>query len=338
VFHKWQYNEGIVFQSQVDKMVLTARNRIDKTEELFFGETPAMREILELASATALNHSPVLITGETGTGKGILARWIHRQSARSNFEFVELNCSSLRGEMLSREIFGNVRGAFTSADQDRKGLLDIADQGTLFLDEIGDMTMDVQAQFLKVLEEKNFRRLGDVKLLKSNFRLICATHREIESLLQAGHFRQDLMYRINLLSIHIPPLRERMRDFPALVSYLLRTLGSSPEVMSDEVMNTLMNYTWPGNIRELKNVLERALLLTPRGEILRQSLFSGLEASRHHFPLTMHDLELAHISIVLKQMGGDIGKTWQSLGISQATLYRKLKQIRDADSIKFAAV
>jgi transcriptional regulator with PAS, ATPase and Fis domain len=232
---------------------------------------------------------------------------------------------------LSREIFGNVRGAFTSADQDRKGLLDIADKGTLFLDEIGDMSIDVQAQFLKVLEDKSYRRLGDVKLLRSNFRLICATHREIESLLQAGQFRQDLMYRINLMTIKIPPLRERMGDLPALISYLLSSLGASPDVISADVMKILMSYSWPGNIRELKNVLERALILTPRGANIRQALFSNLELDRTiptgNGSRTIQDLEFSHISTVLEQMGGDIDKTAKSLNISRATLYRRLKQI-----------
>ncbi len=314
----------------VMKRQLTARKRLDKQEDIFFGATPSMQEILHLARATAASDSPILITGETGTGKGMLARWIHRSSSRATGEFVELNCSGLRGEMLSREIFGNARGAFTSADKDRKGLLDIADMGTLFLDEIGDMTMDVQAQFLKVLEDKCYRRLGDVKLLRSNFRLICATHREIDSLLQAGLFRQDLMYRINLMTIPLPPLRERMGDLPALVTYLLRSLGASADVISADVMKALMNYSWPGNIRELKNVLERALLLTPRGAMLRQSLFSSLETVRQtpNVPSShaIRNLELTNINTALEQMGGDIEKTARSLNISRATLYRRLKQ------------
>src|SRR6185369_3664508 len=144
-----------------------ARQRLETREEIFFGKSPAMQAIYELARIAATSDSPVLITGETGTGKGMLAKWIHRHGKRSQSEFVEVNCSCLRGEMLAREIFGNARGAYTSADQDRKGLLDIADRGTFFLDEIGDMGMDVQAQFLKVLEDKTYRRLGDVKLLRS---------------------------------------------------------------------------------------------------------------------------------------------------------------------------
>jgi len=311
-----------------------ARKRLEIQEDTFFGEVPAMQEILELARMAATSDSPILITGETGTGKGMLAKWIHRNSRRSQREFVEVNCSGLRGELLAREIFGNARGAFTSADQDRKGLLDIADRGSLFLDEIGDMGMDVQAQFLKVLEDKTYRRLGDVKLLRSDFRLICATHWEIESLLQKGLFRQDLLYRINLMTINIPPLRERLNDLPAIVSYLLSTLGASQAVITEDVMKLLLAYNWPGNIRELKNVLERALLLTPNGATIRQSHFSNLVNGRAsqgtQRPQTVQEVEESHVRTVMEQMEGNIDKTAKTLNISRATLYRRLKQMKEA--------
>ncbi len=313
----------------------SARKRLEKKDDFFIGDNSAMQEIHALALAAAAGDMPVLITGETGTGKGMLARWIHQQGSRASYECVELNCSGLRGEMLSREIFGNARGAFTSADQDRKGLLDIADRGTLFLDEIGDMSIDVQAQFLKVLEDKSYRRLGDVKLLRSNFRLICATHHELDSLVRSGQFRQDLMYRVNMLTIHLPPLRKRMNDLPALVAYLLRELGTSAEVLSDEVMNILLSYPWPGNIRELKNVLERALILTPHGSTFRQSHFSSLTENRLQQSApnrnTVQEVEKHHIKSVLDQMEGDIEKTAKSLNISRATLYRRLKQFNKTE-------
>jgi DNA-binding NtrC family response regulator len=318
----------------------SARQRLEKSAGIFFGDVPAMQEILEMLRIAASSNSPILITGETGTGKGMLSKWVHRQSSRARNEFVEVNCSSLRGEMLSREIFGNARGAFTSADQDRKGLLDIADRGTLLLDEIGDMGMEVQAQFLKVLEDKSYRRLGDVKLLRSDFRLICATNREIETLVQEGLFRQDLLYRINLLTIRIPPLRERMEDLPALVGYLLQELGAPESVVTDEVMKLLKSYAWPGNIRELKNILERALLLTPRGATLRMAHFTILEINRCIPPKasaspatrTVQDMEKSHILNVLEQMGGDIDKAAKSLNLSRATVYRRLKQIKGTNS------
>lgn len=327
VFIRKTLEIGILKQQQ------SARKRLEKKGEFFVGENKAMQEIHDLALAAAAGDIPVLITGETGTGKGMLARWIHQQGSRASNECVELNCSGLRGEMLSREIFGNVRGAFTSADQDRKGLLDIADRGTLFLDEIGDMSIDVQAQFLKVLEDKSYRRLGDVKLLRSNFRLICATHHELNSLVHSGQFRQDLMYRVNMVTIHLPPLRDRMNDLPALVAYLLRELGSSASLISEEVMKLLRSYPWPGNIRELKNVLERALLLTPHGATLRQSHFASLTGTCLHQPEpnrhTVQEVEKHHIISVLDQLGGDIEKAAKSLNISRATLYRRLKQIKE---------
>lgn len=318
------------------KRKASARQRLAKYEDIFFGDVPAMRKLLEMLRVAATSNSPILITGETGTGKGMLSKWVHRQSNRAKNEFVEINCSSLRGEMLSREIFGNARGAFTSADQDRKGLLDIADRGTLLLDEIGDMGMEVQAQFLKVLEDKSYRRLGDVRLFKSDFRLICATNREVETLVHEGSFRQDLLYRINLLTIRIPPLRERMEDLPALVGYLLHEMGASESVVTDEIMQLLKSYSWPGNIRELKNILERALLLTPRGSALRMAHFSILKNNCRDAPKlsaspalrTVQDIEKAHILSVLEQMGGDIDKAARSLHLSRATVYRRLKQIK----------
>ena len=326
VFMRKMLEIGVLKQQQ------TARKRLEKKDSFFIGENRAMKEMYALAQAAGASDIPVLITGETGTGKGILAKWIHQQGSRASNECVELNCSSLRGEMLSREIFGNARGAFTSADQDRKGLLDIADRGTLFLDEIGDMSIDVQAQFLKVLEDKTYRRLGDVKLLRSNFRLICATHHELDSLVSSGQFRLDLMYRINMMTIHLPPLRERMNDLPELVAFLLRSLGSNITVLTDDIIKILVGYPWPGNIRELKNILERALLLTPKGGIIRQSHFAALSQKRFNQPVsnlcTVQEVEENHIRIVLDQMGGDIEKTAKSLNISRATLYRRLKSIK----------
>ena len=313
-----------------------ARKRMEKQQGIFFGTTPAMQEVQQIARMAVDVGHPVLITGETGTGKGMLAKWIHQQGCRAQYEFVELNCSSLRGEMLSRELFGAQRGAYTSADQDRRGLVDIADRGSLFLDEIGDMNSEVQAQFLKLLEDKTYRRLGDVKLLKSDFRLICATHRDLNSLCADGQFRQDLFYRINLIHLHLPPLRERREDLLMIASYLLNLLGSSEQVLTDEVRDLLVSYDWPGNIREMRNVLERALLLTPPGATLRQSLFSCISGGQRSFsahlstePQTVQQVEAAHIQTVLAQQGGNVDKAAKALNLSRATLYRRLKQLNE---------
>ncbi len=310
-----------------------ARQRLEpRSDDDAFGSDPAMRTIMGHARIAASNDCPVLIMGETGTGKGQLAAWIHRNSARAKYEAVEVNCSGLRGELLAREIFGNIRGAFTSADQDRKGLLDVADRGTLFLDEIGEMDPAVQAQFLKVLEDKTYRRLGDVKLLRSDFRLICATNRDIEEQVQSGQFRQDLLYRINLMVLHLPPLRERLADLPELAAGMLRASGAPDGRLPEEALRLLRGYHWPGNLRELKNILERAVLLA-NGAPLRPEHFgslSGPAPRRAPAPAaasTVQERQHAQIAEVWRQTGGDPARAVKLLGISRATLYRKLKQL-----------
>ncbi len=316
---------GILKRRQV------ARQRLEKQQDAFWGESPAMQQVYELAKVAAESDSPVLLTGETGTGKGMIAKWIHRHSKRADNEFVEVNCSCLRGELLAREIFGNARGAYTSADQERKGLLDIADRGTLFLDEIGDMGCEVQAQFLKVLEEKTYRRLGDIKLLRSNFRLVCATNRDIWEQLKKGLFRQDLLYRINLITIAIPPLRERMEDLAAFATQILRTLGRDDTILDPAIMALLRGYSWPGNFRELHNVLERAHLLARGGDLL-PAYFFGLNSGApvalppSAAPRVLKPLDMHQIQEALEAADGNIEKAATLLQVSRATLYRRIKQ------------
>ncbi len=186
-----------------------------------------MQSVLEYAQVAATNTTIVLITGETGTGKGVLARWIHDKSDRKSGEFVELNCSSLKGEILRSELFGHVKGSFTSAVRDRVGLIEIADCGTLFLDEIGDMDMSVQSQLLKTIEEKTYRRIGENKLRKSDFRLICATNHNLAEASENGTFRKDLYYRINVFPIQLPTLKERKEDIEGLIEHILNSFGYS---------------------------------------------------------------------------------------------------------------
>jgi DNA-binding NtrC family response regulator len=324
IFLKKSLEVGVI------KKLHSSRQRLKKKDDLWFDQSAGMQEVIELAHIAAESDSPVLITGETGTGKGVLAKWIHNHSDCASFAFVDVNCSGLRGDLLARELFGNVRGAFTSADQDREGLLDVADKGTLFLDEIGEMDMSVQSQFLKVLEEKKFRRLGDTNIRHSNFRLICATNKHIEQEVQQGSFRSDLFFRINLFSLHIPPLRERIDELPDLIQHLLKQNESGTTDITDDAMQMLKTYPWPGNIRELKNVLERAKILS-RGSILTCDHFSGLKSSTFHLPQdkakTLEELERFHILTVLESNNGDISKTVEILGISRATLYRRLKEM-----------
>jgi DNA-binding NtrC family response regulator len=313
------------------KKVSSSRQRLAKKEAIHFGENPEMRKVVDLAELAAESDKPVLITGETGTGKGMLAKWIHDRSNRAKREFVDVNCSALRGELLARELFGNVRGAFTSADQDRQGLFDIADNGTLFLDEIGDMGDDVQAALLKVLEDRRFRRLGDVKQRRSDFRLICATNRDLSAEIQKGSFRRDLYFRVNLLTIHLPPIRNRQEDLQALIRHLLKTLGTGQLSIGEDTLQLLRTYPWPGNIRELRNVLERALLLS-RGGPLTPDHFAGLSdptATVETWAGRQSQVEDAHILSTLKRLGQDVNEAARHLHISRATLYRRLKKINN---------
>ncbi|HXH40435.1 MAG TPA: sigma-54 dependent transcriptional regulator [Thermoanaerobaculia bacterium] len=281
----------------------------------FFGSSTAAHEMRQLAEVAASSDSVVLITGETGSGKGVLARWIHEQSARRAKRLVEVNCSSLRGELLANEMFGHARGAFTSAGDAQSGLLDAADGGTLFLDEIGDMDLSIQAQLLKTIEEKRYRRLGDVTNRRSDFRLLCATNHSLRDAVAAGRFRSDLFYRINVLPIRVPPLREHIGDIRGLVQHLA-AVPIEPAALA-----LLEHHRWPGNIRELRNVLERAALLA-RGEPI----------APRHLDLDSHPTSSRATAIdvlaVLHRNGDDKECTARELGISRATLYRRLKDLQ----------
>ncbi len=284
--------------------------RIASANEPFFGRGAEAQATRSLAESAALSDAVVLITGETGSGKGVLARWIHAQSLRNAKAFVEVNCSALRGEMLANEMFGHARGAFTSAADAQPGLLDAADGGTLFLDEIGDMDLLVQGQLLKTIEEKRYRRLGEVTTRRSDFRLICATNHSLDSAVGNGRFRSDLFYRINMLTIRVPSLRERSGDIRALIHHL----SSAP--IEEAALEILERHLWPGNIRELRNVLERAALFS-NGESI---------APRH---LDLGDGRVAPVDddvlAAMRRNGGDKRRAAQDLGISRATLYRRLR-------------
>ena len=305
-----------------------ARERLARKEKPYFGDSAVIKKTKELASLAAETDTPVLLLGETGTGKGVLARLIHEHGSRASAPFVDLSCSGFRGELLASELFGHAKGAFTSAVKDQQGLLEIADGGTLFLDEIGDMDLGIQAQFLKVIEDAQYRRLGEVILRKSDFRLICSSNKDLSQGVAQRGFRDDLFFRINVFPIHLPPLRERKEDLEGLVLHLINNIGKPFQEPSREIMQFLEAYPWPGNIRELKNVLERALLLS-HGNPLTKEHFPGLGTS--HVPveksrksLRLIRIEEDHVKSVLNQFGGNTKKAAEALGISRAALYRKL--------------
>jgi DNA-binding NtrC family response regulator len=306
------------------------RKRLDKRQEPYFGDSPVIKKTMEMAEMAASTDSTVLIHGQTGTGKGVLARWIHENSSRNSGFFVEVNCSALKGDLLSNELFGHAKGSFTSAHQDQQGLLEVADGGTLFLDEIGDMDLSVQAQFLKVIEEKQYRRIGEVKQRQSNFRLIGATNQDLLSHTKHGRFRLDLYYRVNVFPIYLPPLTELGSDLEGLILHLLRSLNYTGTEVPPDVLHLLRRYHWPGNIRELRNVLERSLMLAG-GDILKPSHFVGLDLHSEESPpeikeSSIENAEMTHIKDVMEQCGGDTTAAARILGVSRPTLYRKLKK------------
>jgi DNA-binding NtrC family response regulator len=304
------------------------RRRLSKNSEPFFGigaETAALRDYIRIA---AENDTPLLLQGETGTGKGVIARWIHERSARNAEPFVELNCSCLKGDLLRSELYGHAKGSFTSAIADREGLVEMADNGTLFLDEIGDMDVSVQTQFLKTIEEKTYRRVGENSMRRSDFRLICATNKDLVAEVEKGTFRKDLYYRICMFPITLPPLRNRTGDIIPLAEHLLKGIGYLKLPLREDVATLLRGHGWPGNVRELRNVLEIACLfareqdLTP-GHFPALNKVSGGKTGEQQ-PLSLCEAEKRHVLMVLASCNGEKSKASELLGISLASLYRKL--------------
>ena len=310
------------------------RARYDR--DPFLGHNSQMQQLLKAASRVAELGSTVLIQGETGTGKGILARWLHKNGPRSDEAFIDLNCAGLSRELLESELFGYQKGAFTGAISNKIGLLEAANHGTIFLDEIGDMEPAIQSKILKVVEEKRFHRLGDVMERKVDVQIIAATHRDLKQLVEEEKFRSDLYFRISAARLRILPLRERLDDLLMITDRLLLQLGSDmrhgPLKITEDARRALMSYSWPGNIRELRNVLERAALLSEDGTIRETGLefeatsknSQGLATST---PLgTMAEMEKLHITRMLETESGNVPRAAQRLGIPRSSLYAKIRQ------------
>jgi len=300
----------------------------------FLGKSAAIRRMSELAHRIVSTDSSVLILGETGTGKGVLARWLHDNSARSAEAFVDLNCGGFTRDLFETELFGHEKGAFTGAVQAKVGLLEIAHKGTVFLDEIGDVDVQVQPKLLKVLEDKQFRRLGDVRDRRVDIRLIAATHHDMTKLMRGKSFRSDLYFRISTIPLTTPPLRERIEDIPLLANYFLERLaldlGANDTELSQKALGALESYPWPGNIRELRNVLERAILLSGNRILTERDLNfdTSPEMDQLHtgFARTLAEVERAYIEEVLLKEGGRVEAAAKRLGIPRSSLYQKIKE------------
>ena len=298
----------------------------------FVGSSSLIRELGQQALKVAQSQSPVLIQGATGTGKGVLARWLHAHSPRANEPFVDLNCAGLSREFLETELFGHEKGAFTGAVTAKSGLFEIADGGTIFLDEVGDVDSQVQPKLLKVLEERRFRRLGDVRDLFVDVRFIAATHEDLGMLVQEKKFRSDLYFRINTIRLTVPPLSRRPEDIPALADRILTMLAFTMRLpqtsLTPAALKQLQEYSWPGNVRELRNVLERSLVLGCGRTIGPEHL--SFEEDMNLAPadagsMTLTDLERVHIVRVLREEHGRVQVAARRLGIGRSSLYKKIK-------------
>jgi DNA-binding NtrC family response regulator len=298
------------------------------------GASPLIIEAINLAKKVAPSDATVLLLGETGTGKEVFAQSIHNASRRSNKPFLALNCSAFGKELLESEIFGHKAGAFTGANKDKKGLIEEADGGTLFLDEIGEMHIELQSKLLRVLETNEFIKVGDTKSTRVDVRIIAATNRDLQNEVNEGRFREDLFYRLNVFTIHLPSLRERKKDIPLLAEYFMNMFAKKTnhpiEGMSKEFLEHLQQHEWKGNIRELKNVIERAVILSENNQLNVSNLPIELQTTNYKSQtLSAFDLasvEKLHIQRVLNHTKGNKTEAAKLLNIGLTTLYRKIEE------------
>jgi DNA-binding NtrC family response regulator len=322
------------------KQLASKSRQVRQAIDPFIGTSPAIRALADQSRKILSSESPILILGETGSGKGVLARWLHENSPRADEAFVDLNCAGLSRELLETELFGHEKGAFTSATASKQGLFEVAHRGTIFLDEVGDVDLQIQPKLLKVLEEKRFRRVGDVRDRQVDVRLIAATHQDLGQFVREKKFRDDLYFRISTIPLSFPPLRERIEDIPIVAQYLLNKvsadLGRGELILDDDSIRTLQAYSWPGNIRELRNVIERAVLLSDQRIITIKDLHfdghSSIGAPLLDTRLTLLELEKQHIERVLQEEHGKVEKAAKRLGIPRSSLYQKIKKYQIGSS------
>lgn len=301
------------------------------------GESAPMGRLCELIARVRQTNSPVLLLGETGTGKELVARCVHRTGVRHERAFVPVDCAALTPTLVESELFGYVKGAFTGADRSKPGLFQAAHEGTIFLDEVGELPTFMQAKLLRVLQEKEIRPVGSTERIAINVRVIAATNQDLEAAVRDGAFRQDLFYRLNVVQIRLPPLRERKIDIPLLVIHFLEKFSDplqSVRAISDDALQRLMAYDWPGNVRELENAIERAVALSSNKTLTADDLesvprvdtYSDVNPANELVPLA--ELERRAVNHALRETGGDKLAAARLLGIGKTTLYRKLKEYR----------
>jgi two-component system nitrogen regulation response regulator NtrX len=341
-----------------DKIVLTVRNALEMTRlaeenlqlrrravpaEEIIGQSQVMQQLREQVRVVAPTNAWVLITGENGTGKELVARAIHRFSKRAGKPFVEVNCAAIPEELIESELFGHEKGAFTGATAKRRGKFDQAHEGTLFLDEIADMSLKTQAKVLRILQEQRFERVGGSRPIQVDVRVVAATNKNLEELISRGQFREDLYYRINVIPIAVPSLKERAEDIPLLIEYFLKEFArenhSSPKIMTPEAVEVLRRQSWPGNVRELKNFVHRLAILTPGRVIDLLNLPGNLQPERPETELDQTFLQMnsfkearnlfekEFIRRKLAEYHGNVSLTAESIGLERSHLYKKMRSL-----------
>ena len=311
------------------------------------GQSYLVKNLLKMISQVTQSEAPVFLRGESGTGKSLIAEAIHNSSTRREAPFVTINCPAIPGTLLESELFGHEKGSFTGAIKTKEGKFEQANNGTIFLDEIGDLSVDLQVKILRVIQNKEFERVGGLKTIKTNARLIAATNSNVEKAVQEGKFREDLYYRLNVLPIYVPSLRERKDDIPVLVIHFLKLCSQKEnkhfEPIAQDVLNALSEYSWPGNIRELENVVERAVILgkEPELKLADFSITKGYQQQQTLLtardiiqtattdapaPVSLRDIEYKNLMEALNKTSGNISKTAKLLGLSRDTLYRKMRK------------
>jgi DNA-binding NtrC family response regulator len=323
---------SLIEKALMDKRISTPVTFDESGEEKgdrIIGRSPAMLEIFKKIGQVAESDVTVLLRGETGTGKELIARAIYHHSKRVNKPFLPVNCAAIPENLLESELFGHEKGAFTGALYNRKGRFEMADSGTIFLDEIATISTKMQVELLRVLETRRFIRVGGNKEISSDFRVICATNKDLKSMVENGTFREDLYYRLNVVNIHVPPLRDRVEDIPVLVDYFINkyctSMNRQPVTIDDSALKRLLEYNYPGNVRELENMIERAIVVGNGKKICMKDL--PLQASIIDTSLeSLDEHEKNHILQILLKYNWNISRSAKALKVDRVTLYNKIKK------------
>lgn len=324
-------------QLQTENTMLKKELRKEFSIESVIGKSQPMQELFDLVKRVAPATANILITGESGTGKEVIARTIHNLGPRKKKAFVAINCTAIPEQLLESELFGHVKGSFTGAIADKKGLFEDAQGGTLFLDEIGDLSLALQGKLLRVIQDKEIRAVGGSSMKPVDVRIVCATHRNLKTMVKDGTFREDLFYRLNVIPVYVPALRDRTQDIPLLVDHFVKKFalqnGSNVKGVTQDGMAKLLTHPWPGNVRELENLIERAVVLSPAEYLTEKDVMtSALESARETFQElytdnpTLEKLEERYIKLILAQSGGKKDAAAKILGVNRRTLYRKERE------------